>query len=225
MNPPLQRTKPGVLAPLAAGLFALAAAAPTPTPTPRLSGGFGRTAVTPGASPRGQSLADVVSAAGETRGRSERKKPAVRITNESLVTEPGKGKLTTSEPRVSPPSASKAPVTASKAAAPAAAAPAATPPTAEGESYWREEARRARQRVADLEDTITRLEANSKRLEADFYAWDDGAYRDRVIKPAWDRAREELATARKELPAAERDLADLPDRARRAGALPGWLRE
>jgi hypothetical protein len=46
-----------------------------------------------------------------------------------------------------------------------------------------------------------------------------------VIKPAWDKAREELATARKELPVAERELTDLPDRARKAGALPGWLRE
>ena len=28
----------------------------------------------------------------------------------------------------------------------------------------------------------------SRKLENDFYAWDDGYYRDRVIKPAWDRA-------------------------------------
>jgi hypothetical protein len=62
-------------------------------------------------------------------------------------------------------------------------------------------------------------------MEADFYSWDDGAYRDGVIKPAWDKAREDLATARRELPLAERTLDDLPDRARRAGALPGWLRE
>ena len=73
--------------------------------------------------------------------------------------------------------------------------------------------------------TITRLEADTKRLEADYYAWDDGAYRDKVIKPSWDKAREELATARLALPAAEKDLVDLPDRARKAGALPGWLRE
>ena len=36
---------------------------------------------------------------------------------------------------------------------------------------------------------------------------------------------EDLATARKDLPGAEKELEDLPDRARRAGALPGWLRE
>ena len=46
-----------------------------------------------------------------------------------------------------------------------------------------------------------------------------------MIKPAWDKKREELETTRKELTSAEADLADLPEKARRAGALPGWLRE
>ena len=79
--------------------------------------------------------------------------------------------------------------------------------------------------MAAIKESIARLEAESRKLENDFYAWDDGAYRDRVIKPAWDKTREDLATARKALPGAEKELEDLPDRARRAGALPGWLRE
>ena len=98
-------------------------------------------------------------------------------------------------------------------------------PAEGGEEYWREEARRLRERVLAIRDEIVRLESETKRLEADFYAWDDGAYRDRVIKPSWDKAREDLATARKELPVAEKELADLPDRARRAGVPPGWIRE
>ena len=66
----------------------------------------------------------------------------------------------------------------------------------------------------------------TKKLENDFYAWDDGQYRDRVIKPAWDRTPRASSTdAKHELAAAEKDLADLPERARRAGALPGWIRE
>ena len=69
------------------------------------------------------------------------------------------------------------------------------------------------------------FEAAAHKLENDFYAWDDGQYRDRVIKPAWDRTKEDLEAARKELADAEKDLANLPERARRAGALPGWLRE
>ncbi|HXM79966.1 MAG TPA: hypothetical protein VOA00_12090, partial [Thermoanaerobaculia bacterium] len=59
----------------------------------------------------------------------------------------------------------------------------------------------------------------------DFYRWDDGQYRDRVIKPAWDKKREELETARIQSKQAEADLADLPEKARKAGVPPGWLRE
>ena len=108
---------------------------------------------------------------------------------------------------------------------PATVEPAAPAPGEGDEAYWRGEARRLRERVDALKETIARLEGEVTKLEADFYSWDDGAYRDRVIKPAWDKAREELTTARKELPVAERELEDLPDRARKAGALPGWLRE
>jgi hypothetical protein len=192
-----------------AGLCALAAAPePTPTPPPRLTGGFGKTPV-----------------AGRTATRDAGKTGPVRITNQSLVTDTARGKVSTSQSR--PPSTTPEP--AKTPAARAGSAPAetgtASADTGQGEAYWREESRRLRERVTELRDTITRLEADTKRLEADYYAWDDGAYRDKVIKPSWDKAREEIATARLALPIAEKDLADLPDRARRAGALPGWLRE
>ena len=187
--------------------------APTPTPEPRLTGGFGKAAAPP------------------ARRQAERK--GVRITNESLVTDPQKGKLTTSQRVVTP-----AP-TGPAARTPGPRTPGGPTPTpgagavAEGEAplaplgedYWRNEARMARERVAQLKETIARLEADTRKMEADFYSWDDGAYRDGVIKPAWDKAREDLATARQKLPAAERALNELPDRARKAGALPGWLRE
>jgi hypothetical protein len=202
-----------LFAPLAALLFSttavLAGAQPQPTatPEPHLSGGFGKGAP-PGVT---------------ARKRTEKK---VRITNESLVTDPQKGKLTTSSRPVStPPSAAAA---ARTPGGPTPAAPEATPTpggAAQGEDYWRNEARRVRERVAQLRAAIVRLEAETRKQEADFYSWDDGAYRDGVIKPAWDKAREDLATARRELPLAERELDDLPDRARRGGALPGWIRE
>jgi hypothetical protein len=204
---------PRQLAPLAAFVFwvtALLAAAesqPTPTPGPQLSGGFGKTAP-----------------AGSARKRVEKK---VRITNESLVTDPLKGKLTTSQRVVTPVPAGTAARTPGgpTSTAPAAASTPGRAASEEGEEYWRNEARRVRGRVTDLRATIVRLENEARKMEADFYSWDDGAYRDGVIKPAWDKAREDLATARRELPLAERALDDLPDRARRAGALPGWLRE
>jgi exonuclease VII small subunit len=83
----------------------------------------------------------------------------------------------------------------------------------------------AKTRVADLEERVRRLEQEAKKLENDFYSWDDGNYRDGVIKPAWDKKREELETAKKDLGDAQKELADLPEKARKAGALPGWLRE
>jgi hypothetical protein len=203
--------KTGSLAPLAVLLFSATALAaevqPTVTPEPRLSGGFGKNAP-----------------AAPARKRVEKK--AVRITNESLITDPQKGKLTTSQRAATPapPATARTPGGPTPAAPAAASTPAAAP--REGsEEYWRGEARRARERVTELRADIIRLENQTRKLEADFYSWDDGAYRDGVIKPAWDKAREDLATARRELPLAERALDDLPDRARRAGALPGWLRE
>lgn len=205
--------KPHRLFPLAAGLLAAAALLegadpqPTPTPEPQLSGGFGKTAP-PAPAHR----------------RLEKK--AVRITNESLVTDPQKGKLSTSQAVVTPRAATALPGTSPTPGGPTPTpGAAATPAAAQGEEYWRHEARRSRERVTELRAAIIRLENETRKLEGDFYSWDDGAYRDGVIKPAWDKAREDLATARRDLPLAERALEELPDRARRAGALPGWLRE
>ncbi len=79
--------------------------------------------------------------------------------------------------------------------------------------------------MADDKARVAELEAATRKLENDFYAWDDGQYRDRVIKPAWDHAKSELTDAKNELVAAEKDLADLPEKARQAGAMPGWIRE
>jgi hypothetical protein len=196
----------------AVGLFCvtalLGAAEPqaTPTPEPQLSGGFGK-------------------AAPPAPARKRAEKKAVRITNESLVTDPQKGRITTSQQVVTPaPSRSPSAATTSGGPTPTASStPAAG--AAGGEEYWRNETRRVRERMAQLRAAIVRLENETRKLEADFYSWDDGAYRDGVIKPAWDKAREDLATARRELPLAEREVDELPDRARRAGALPGWLRE
>jgi hypothetical protein len=202
MNIPPRAPRLAVL--LAVGLSALAASPrPTPTPEPRLTGGFGKAPAT------------------ETSSKRAAEKKKLKITNQSLVTEPDKGRISTSEV-VPPPTPTPRPRRVRST--PAASEESAEPPEG-SEAYWREEARRARERVTAIREEIARLEVEAKKLESDFYSWDDGAYRDRVIKPAWDKAREELATARKDLPEAEKELADLPDRARKAGALPGWIRE
>jgi len=202
---------------------------PTATPTPKehkLSGGFGKGAPDAVVAPPGvvtpepgQSLADAVRSASETK----KKKGKIAITNETLVTDPKKGKLTTASPKNVPvpaatPSASKA-----ENHPPADG----TPPqeSSEAEAYWRERMHSAKARVGDLEEKVRRYDAEAHKLENDFYSWDDGNYRDGVIKPAWDKKREELETSKRDLAEAQKELADLPEKARKAGALPGWLRD
>jgi len=215
---------------MAAAVAMAQAPARTPTPAPRLSGGFGRPRHTPPPTPSepgGHAVSDVVSAARTTSGGSS-EKSTLTIDNRSLVKNPSKGKLTTG--RVSTAPAHPAP-TAAPTPHPAVAAATPGPPPAEPggapttEAEWKAIAASARKRVTDDKARVEELTAATKKLENDFYAWDDGQYRDRVIKPAWDRSRTDLETAKQELAEAEKDLADLPEKARKAGALPGWIRE
>ena len=210
----------GALALLLATAPLTATPKPTPTPTPqprKLAGGFGRGAPDAAVTPAraivpgdGQSLGQVVRDARKPRGS----RTPVSITNKTLVTDPKKGRLTTASPRPTP--------TPGAATEETRSAPA---PDQEAEAYWRERMHSARALVEELSERVRQFEQQSKKLESDFYSWDDGQYRDGVIKPAWDKKREELETARKDLQHAEKDLAELPEKARKAGALPGWLRE
>lgn len=216
---------PAVLVGLLWTALSVLALPPTPTPTarPRLSGGFGKPRATPGPTPVGGAPAgsDVFRAAGEKRAASG-PKAGVSITNESLVTDPNKGKVSTSQ---SAPAAAKTPVAGAPSRTVAAEVSMAEETTSAEEAKWRAAARDARDRVETLKQRVAQYEREAAKLESDFYAWDDGQYRDSVIKPAWDRKKEELEQARKELAEAEKELAELPEKARKAGALPGWLRE
>lgn len=185
---------------------------PPATARPPLGGGLVRLTPTP-AAVAPSSLADV---ARDSRSRKE--KPATRslgvIDNESLrkagaspvrTPTPGRGRSAASSP---------------------GAAPAFVPTDSDGrtEDYWRGRARSLRLRVEGAENEARRLEAETRRLENDFYAWSDGNYRDQVIKPAWDKAREDLKKARAEVDAAKATEDGLAEEARKAGAPPGWIR-
>lgn len=93
------------------------------------------------------------------------------------------------------------------------------------ESYWRERIRSAREQWAEAVEEVRRLERESARLRREFYAADDPYDRDARIKPLWDRALEELKAARQRAEEGPRRVATILDEGRRAGALPGWLRE
>lgn len=97
--------------------------------------------------------------------------------------------------------------------------------TAEKEAYWREGAREIRQQWRNAYDKIPVLEEKVFELRQAFYREDNGFYRDGEIKPAWDRAIEQLEEARLEVEARQGELAQFLETGREAGALPGWLRE
>jgi hypothetical protein len=84
----------------------------------------------------------------------------------------------------------------------------------EDERYWRREAERLRKRVAPLQDRAEelRLKIAQRRREPDVPLVGDPQIE------AWEAEAERLARRSREL-----ELR-LLERARRAGALPGWLR-
>lgn len=96
---------------------------------------------------------------------------------------------------------------------------------AEQEAYWRRRVRASRQQWHDAELEIAVRQTEIAELRQQFYAEDDPFRRDEQIKPAWDFALERLAAAKK-ASGESRTLVDaVLEEGRRAGALPGWLRE
>jgi len=90
--------------------------------------------------------------------------------------------------------------------------------------YWVGRYQDARREAESLQAEVARLEAETARLERDFYSRDDPAYRDGVIKPAWDQAIEDLRSNREKLEAARSEPDRVKDEALRDGAVPGWFR-
>jgi hypothetical protein len=108
---------------------------------------------------------------------------------------------------------------------PAARAPRETPTAKDaptGESYWRREAARVRERIADLRDRAEeiRRELQEARDAARPSAWKSGRSRD-PRPPSLAPREARLAAIEARMRALELDL---EDRARRARALPGWIR-
>jgi hypothetical protein len=197
-------------------------AATVPSPISRLGGGAATTQAARPIGTGGSSLADIARRQKEQRERQGKKPSLGVIDNESLrkggqgtESAPGKG---AAKPKASP---TPAPRTAAATAPPM---PEWRDLKGRSEADWRRLMAGVRDRIAAAEGRVKTLEADAKRYENDFYAWSDGNYRDRVIRPAWDQAREELGKARTELEAARAQLSGLEEDARQSNAPPGWLR-
>jgi hypothetical protein len=182
-------------------------------PKHRLGGGFKGSAV--GTSPGGSAPARKPVAAPKRTG------PALVIDNKMVQ---GASGQTSAASPAAPPPPPPAPAASSPAPPASVEMPKIVDLQGHDEAYWRAKAAATRDAVRKAQDALAAAEADEKRDENDFYSWDDGQYRDNVIKPAWDRAKEEAARARENLAAAQKDLEGLEDEARRAGAYPGWIR-
>jgi hypothetical protein len=162
----------------------------------------------------------------ERRRRAAAETPVAVITNSNLAEQAAGGQLTVlSEPaevaRATTPPDDASPGAAGGTAA--ASAPSAAPTL--GEEYWRAQALKIRLDWKAAVETVDELTGEVEELRRRFYAEDDPHYRDNQIKPQWDRALDSLSDARTDAEELERRLSRLLEEGRRAGALPGWLRE
>ncbi len=132
------------------------------------------------------------------------------ITNETLPKMAKKGQLTFAD--LSKPKAGENP-------------PAGEVASAEQQQYWSGRALAIRQRWRDAVDEGANLERQAADLRRRFYAESDPFRRDGEIKPSWDRTLDRIRLAKERADAAKKELGEFLEEGRRAGALPGWLRE
>lgn len=93
------------------------------------------------------------------------------------------------------------------------------------EQYWRSRSLEIRLRWRHAADDVKELEKTAAGWRRRFYAERDTYVRDGQIKPEWDRVLDRLEEARSEVIASTQELEEFMEEGRKAGALPGWLRE
>jgi len=171
--------------------------------------------------PAPKTTTDMVAAAQAERERRKHAGPPVAvITNDTL--KDATGKLTYVDTPLDEEARQKAGNPEAMQPSPDAAT---SSDPAVKEEYWRSKMLDARLRWHDAVERIETLQKKVAELRQEFYAADDGYHRDQEIKPEWDLALSELDKAREDSKTAREDLEKLLDEGRRAGALPGWLRE
>jgi hypothetical protein len=174
------------------------------------------------ADPDPESTLSLVDAARAEKERKAEAPPArIVINNKNLHTYAKGGQLTVADPKKGSGAAAAAVAPAGTAAAPDGQ----VAPIVRDEKYWRGRALEIRQRWRKAADQIKELEGDINLWRRRFYAEDDPYVRDGQIKPAWDRALDTLREDREAVAAAKKELDDFLEEGRRAGALPGWLRE
>ena len=93
------------------------------------------------------------------------------------------------------------------------------------EEYWRGRKQDVDARVQDAQSRVEQIQSEINSLTAAFYAEGDGVAQRPLIESERIERINELDAAKQELENARSEAAGLEDEARRAGALPGWLRD
>jgi len=94
----------------------------------------------------------------------------------------------------------------------------------EKKNYWRSRYEQQLDLVASMEDQIAVLDREIPGLWRQFYAWDDPAYRDGVIKVQLDAALQRSERLKDQLEVERAHLGEIRNAARKDGAQPGWFR-
>ncbi len=154
------------------------------------------------------------AAANERQRRSEATgvTPKVVITDKNLARYAAGGVLTIAKPD-------------NKTGADATATADEAKKASEKEAYWRHRGLEIRQKWHDAVENVKVLQAKANELRQQFYSTDDPAVRDGQIKPEWDRTLADLEQAKYDAAQGPSQVEAFLEEGRRAGALPGWLRE
>jgi hypothetical protein len=202
---------------------ALSAAEPTPTPTPTPTATAVPVTPTPQAPDKQGSAADAEAQA--TPG-AEPKPTSLVVTNANLKEIAKEGRLTEPNKRTSDDFALRSPRASEGVFAKERqqTAEASDEAQKQGRDYWRSKYRQQLEKINGLERRIERLTKSINQLQNQFYATDDPAYRDGVIKVNWDQAIADREAAREALSEARAELPTIVGEARSQGAQPGWFR-
>jgi len=91
------------------------------------------------------------------------------------------------------------------------------------ETYWRKRAEDAARAKSDAQSRVDQNQSALNMMWTQFYGMDDPAARD-DLRAKLDQVTKDLEKAQDDLQKANEALDNLPDEARKAGALPGWIR-
>jgi hypothetical protein len=93
------------------------------------------------------------------------------------------------------------------------------------EEYWRARKQEVNSRVSEAQTRVEQLQSEINSLTQAFYAEGDGVAQRPLIETERIERIKELEAAKEALQNARAESEGLEDEARRAGALPGWLRD